>query len=196
MALRLYIVPISGTGTRVDPRVPKYFLDGTISASTPWTMADYGFEPWAFVAGDLSPTDQAAVVAMVDAFIIPAVLDIALTAPQVTNVQNKLEAINLPAGWVNTTLSWRDVMRTVLWISAFMQRFTALNGTALFVGGTTLSTTVGGLTPQVRANLLQAVRDLGLSSAGVTNGTTLRVGLKAVAAQSSAKPYQLGALSI
>lgn len=196
MATRLYLVPITGAGTRTDPRAPKYFRDGTIPTVAVLTAAPYGFEPWVVVTADLPDDDRETVVAKSDAFLIPADLDVTLSTGAVISVSNKLEAINIPAGWVNTTLTWRDVMRTVLWMSAFMQRFTALNVSRLFTGGVTLTSTVASLPAPVRANLAQAVTDLGLAAAGVTGGTTLRAGLKALAVQSQDRPYILGALTI
>src|SRR3954463_9547709 len=109
MSFRLYIVPVIGTGAKTDPRRPKYFGDGTITAGQSWGSIDYGFEPWMVVGADLSTSDDNLVVGKPDAFALPFDLAPNLTAQQVTNVQAKLEAINVPAGWVTTSLSWITV---------------------------------------------------------------------------------------
>jgi hypothetical protein len=188
MAFRLYIVPIIGTGTKLDPRRPKYFADGTVNS--PWTGMNYGIEAWMVVGADLSFSDDALVVGQVDAMALRFDLSPQLTAPQVTAVQNKLEAINLPAGWVNTSLTWLQVVRAVFGILSFMQRFTALNGNvSLFTGGITLNSTISALPAPVLTNLQQAAAELGLSTAGIVGTTTIRQALKLLGAQLENRQY-------
>jgi hypothetical protein len=187
MSFRLYIVPIVGTGTKSDPRRPKYFSDGTLINPT-WSGIDYGFEPWMFVGADLSAANDALIVSEPDAFAIPFNLEANLTNPQVNSVKNKLEAINVPAGWVNTTLTWRTVVRTVLGMFLFQQRlggvYVETNGgkpPQLFSGGVSLATTFGELSIAMQAAIVATAQSFGFSTAGLTSNTTLRVILKALA---------------
>lgn len=197
MAFRLYIVPVIGTGTRTDPRRPKYF-DGLI-----WSGMDYGFEPWFVVGADLSPADDLTIGAQPDAFTLPFDLSPVLTALQVTNVQNKLEAINVPAGWVNTSLTWLQVVRTVLGMFSFIQRYGAVyadaNGTAapsIFTGGVSLSTTFGSLPLAVRNALTTTAQSFNISTAGLTASTTLRTILKAMADNFQGQAYNFNGTMI
>lgn len=196
MAFRLYIVPVVGAGTKVSPRRPKYFnsVDGVIAAGATWSAQDYGLEPWMVVAADLSTSDDNLVVGEPDAFALPFDLSTTLSAAQVTSVQTKLEAINLPAGWVATSLTWLQVVRVVLGMFSFMQNYQAVNvgngGTGqLFTGGVTLATTFGALAAQQRADLATAAANLSLTTNGISGTTTLRVALKTLADQFGARQY-------
>src|SRR5262245_36149399 len=121
MAFRLYIVPVIGAGVKGDPRRPKYFADLDVN----WSAMDFGFEPVMFVGADLSPSNDNFIVGQSDATALPFDLAPTLTGGQVNQTQNKLEALNIPAGWVNTSLTWLEVVRTVLGMFTFLQRFGA-----------------------------------------------------------------------
>lgn len=187
MAFRLYIVPFIGTGTKSDPRLPKYFTDGTLT-NPRWSSIEFGSEPWAVVGADLSAAEDAIVVGKPDAFAIPFNLDTNLTNQQVTSVKNKLEAMNVPAGWVNNTLTWRAVVRTVLGMFLFQQRLGAIyvsqNGGSpplLFAAGVSLATTFGSLSAAMQSAMIATAESFGFSTAGLTANSTLRVILKALA---------------
>ncbi len=197
MAARLYLVPIRGTGTKADPFAPKYFTDGSLTSVTAWSGMDYGSERWMLVVSDLSSTDDSFVVAQPDGFGLPTDLTQPLNAAQVTAVHAKLEAINLPAQWLTTSLTWQSMLRIVLGIFSFMQRFSALNGnTSLFPTGISLNTTINQLSASVRQNLSLAAQDLGLSTASITGTTTLRAALKDLGTQLQDQPYHLNGYSI
>jgi hypothetical protein len=203
MPFRLYIVPVIGTGAKFDPRRAKYFADGTVSPTAIWSSIDYGFEPWMIVGGDLSTSDDNLVVGKVDAFALPFDLSPTLTAGQVTNVQTKLESINVPAGWVNTSLTWLTVVRTTLGMFSFLQRYgviyTEANGVvapSLFTGGVTLSTTFGSLPQAVQNAIISAAQSFNISTAGLTASTTMRVILKALADNFQASQYSFNGTMI
>ena len=197
MAFRLYLVPIVGVGTKADPRRPKYFADGSLASNPSWSGMDYGIEKWMMVAADLSTADDLFVTGQADGFALPFDLSQPMTAQQVTNVQNKLEAINLPAGWIDTTFTWQSMLRIVLGILSFMQRFSALNGNvSLFTGGVTLGTKINQLPAGVVTNLQQAAADMKLSTANITGNTTIRAALKDFGTQLNGRPYSLNGMVI
>lgn len=197
MAFRIYLVPIIGAGTKADPRRPKYFADGTLTEGSGWAGMDYGIESWMLVSANLSTAEDLIVTGQSDAFAMPFDLSQPLTSQQVTNVQNKLEAINLPAGWIDTTFTWQAILRIVLGILSFMQRFSALNGnTSLFPTGVTLNTRINQLSAGVVANLQQAAADLNLSTANIAGNTTIRAALKDLGTQLNGRPYTLNGMVI
>lgn len=197
MAFRLYLVPIIGAGIKGDARRPKYFADGSLASNPPWSGMDYGIERWMIVAADLSTADDLFVTGQTDGFAMPFDLSQPMTSQQVTNVQNKLEAINLPAGWIDTTFTWQSMLRIVLGILSFMQRFSALNGNAsLFPTGVTLGTRINQLSAAVVANLQQAAADMNLSTANISGTTTIRAALKDFGTQLQGRPYNLNGMTI
>lgn len=199
MPFRLYVVPT--TTNAKGSIVPKYFGDGTISAT--WSANGYGDEPWTVVGADLSNADDATLVAAADVKTLPFDLSPQLTAPQVSNIQTFLENANIPAGWVSTADSWAAVVRGVLGMFAFLQRYAAVyasaNGTAapsIFLGGVTLNTTFGSLPVAVRNAMTATATDQGISTSGLAAGTTLRVILRFVADNYSARPYDFNGILV
>lgn len=171
MAFRLYLVP---KVLDVDVYKPKYFADGTISGS--WPGVDY--DDWYLMGADLSGADEAVLTAQSDVTALPADLSATLTAGQVAAVQTKLEAANIPAGWVDTSYTWLRVVRTVVGMIQFTQRFKGRHHARLLGGAITLNSTVGDLSVNVRQKLQEAAESLDLDVSGVTLSTTLRAMLK------------------
>jgi hypothetical protein len=195
MAFRLYVVPIVGSGAKGDARRPKYFTDGTIPPSQ-WGWVYYGFEPWSVVGVDLPSADDVTIASKPDVQALPFDLSPLLTAGQVTSIKAFLENANIPAGWVDTTDTWAVVVRGVLGMFSFLERYAGIyaeqNGTAapsIFLGGVTLATTFGSLPQAVQAAMLATATDQGISTAGLSAGTTLRVILRFVADAYSARVY-------
>lgn len=192
---RLYVVPIVGTGSHSDPRRPKYFTDGTIPAAT-WSANGYGLEPWTIVGADLPSADDITIAGEPDVAALPFELNTQLTTGTVTSIKTFLENANIPAGWVDTTDTWSVVVRGVLGMFAFLQRYSGIyadqNGTAapsIFLGGVTLATTFGSLPAAVQAAMLSTAGDQNISTSGLAAGTTLRVILKFVADSYSARSF-------
>lgn len=186
MAQRLYIVPVVLGGKGGAQRVPKYFGDGTVMApGSP--IVDYGHEPWMFVYADLSPSDDTLLTSEPDVIALPFNLDQNLTAGQVTNTKNKLEVINIPAGWVTTSLTWRQVVRVVLGIFTFRGRYEVIyaqaNGSvapSMFSGGITLDSTFSSLPQAMQDAMVATAQSFNISTAGLTAGTTIRTILKSL----------------
>lgn len=190
MALRLYFVPKVLSG---EVYVPKYFGDGTVAAS--WSARD--FDDMYLVAADLSSGDHTTVSGQPDATALPASLTGNLTAGQVTAVQTKLEAANMPANWVSTSLTWTQVLRVVCGMIQLNQRFKGNNdGAGIFRDSISLSSTVGDLPAQVRQRLQDAALSLGLDIASITLSTTLRVAYRTLGEQFATIPVRIGPFTL
>lgn len=204
MAIRLYLVPVVGTGaTKATARRPKYFTDGTVATPNGWSAIDYGFEPWMLVASNLSAGDDTILVGEPDAFALPFDLSPTLTAGQVTTVQTKLEAANLPGNWVNTTLTWTQVAKTVVGVLSFFQRFGGVyamqNGNApasIYSGGVTLDSTFGSLPLAVRTAMISTAQSFNFSTSGLTAGTALRVILKVMSDLFQGDTFKIGGITL
>lgn len=201
MAFRLYIVPAIGDGF-VTMRGPKYFLDGRVTPLQ-WSAVDYGNEPWEVVGADCSAADDAFLAGQPDVTTLPFDLSPQLTAANVTTVQNKLEAANIPAGWVNTTLTWREVVRTVLGMFSYLQRYAGVYGQttgtsapSLFGSGVTLATTFGALPAAVQSAMVAAAQSFNIPTTGLTASTTLRAILKNLADFFQDQPYYFGVVAV
>lgn len=190
----LYLIPMIGTGTRQDPRRPKY-IDG-LGAST--GVLRYGFQPVALVALDVDDDTDATLAANVDVQKIPDDLDNTIGPNALSIIQNALEDRNIPSQWVTSNITYRMVLRTLYGFFSFLQRYSAIaNTTALVFGGAvTLNTQFNQLSGTARTNLRNTATDLGLTLTGIPNTSTLREVLKLLADQWGQREFVIGGVTI
>jgi hypothetical protein len=101
----------------------------------------------------------------------------------VAQVQNALEAFNLPAGWVTTTMTFRQVLRIVGAACQFMQRWAELGGGKIFGGTVTLATTRNQLPAAARTRVTNVYNSFGYSTTILSTNYTLRALIKNAADQ-------------
>ncbi len=198
MAIRIYIIPIVGTGVQGDPYRPKYISDYAIA----WGAMDYENHGYMLVGADVDDATHASIAGNADAYAIPANLDATLTMGQVTAVHDKLEAINLPADWITTAFTWRQILRLVSAILCLARRFNALDSALadnlrekIFSSGITLDTRFNALPTAKRNKLITMGQSFGFDTTGLSGTNTLRVILRNLAQQFS-EPIQLGVVTI
>lgn len=195
MAWLLYIDPIETNGTT---RSAKYLKSrsgtGTIEAA--YSLMPFGNEPWGLLAADLTSQQDTDLMANADVSSIPLTFDSNLTAGQVTAVVNKLETINVPAGWVNTGITWRQLLRTVMGLFQFSQRFAGITGKEIFQAGVNLSLQFNQLSAANRQALIDTANTFGYDTSSLSGTSTLRQILKTMADQWGSKPLTLGPFSV
>jgi hypothetical protein len=185
MATQLYVMPITGTGAVGDPRRPKYA--DTDLAGVAWAAMDFGNQPIMLVA----TATNAALGAEVDVLTVPLNLDQNLSAGAVTTVQNYLEAHFMPADWVSTAYTYRQVVRYVACAFQIFQRCQGMGLAQLMDGSSvTLSTTFASLPANVRTILLNAAVSLNFDTSSLSGASTLRQIIKALMVQ-FAGPIQI-----
>jgi hypothetical protein len=191
MSVRFYLVPIE-TVDRPEGgtyRLAKYFTVSRVPRasdllSVRWQMVDFGFEPTALVAADVTTAQNTSLAAQSDVTVIPANIDNTLGA-NVATVQSKLEALNIPADNLVAGATYRQVLRGVIGIFLIAQRFSAMQNGRLFPPGITLSTTLGDLSQATRQKLIDAADQLRYDRSGLDLTSTLRQVLKQIANQQS-----------
>jgi hypothetical protein len=198
MTWALYALPIAGTGANsTDPRRPKYVKEAPELAGLQWSMMDYGHNPHCLMAADVSPAQDAFLVAQADVRAIPDDLDSAVGGA-LNAVQNALEAMSIPAGWVTAGTTWREVVRTVGGLFQFAQRYASIaNGQTFLPAGVNLNNTWGSISAARRTNVTNTAASFEppYSMAGITNGTTIRAALKLLADQWGDRPFVLGGMT-
>lgn len=176
MASRFYIVPRIGTGTGTTPAThfrPKYIGDlGVLYAAM-----DYGLEGTYLVGAEVTPAQHTALAAEADVIAIPLNLDNAIGGA-LSQVESALETLNVPAGWVTTTHTYRQVIGAVGRLFRFMRTFAARQRRVFFESGVTLNLQMNDLTAAQRNALAEAATFLGLDISGITGTTTIRQALK------------------
>lgn len=111
-----------------------------------------------------------------------AQLDNPITVNQRNNFRNRLENNEIPAQWVNTGDTRRQIIRGLAGVFRFAQRVEARTGTGLRESfqqfGITLDTTWSAL-PQGAKNVInETADDFGWTNPGFTGATELRAILK------------------
>jgi hypothetical protein len=175
--VRFYIVP---KATDANNRTrPKYVF----AMGLPYTAMDYGLEDTYLVACEPDAAQHTTLAANIDVIAIPAPIDDAIGLTALTTVQNRLEGMHVPAGWVTQNTTYRQVVGLLGKLFVFMQRFHGLNLRTFFEAGITLDTRINQLTQAQRNALIDAATDLGLETSAISGSTTIRAALKIVADQ-------------
>lgn len=186
--MAFFLTPKIGTGAFTDPYRPKYTDPGSLGSGNDfapgtWAAMDYGFEGLFFVKADLTAAQRTALSAQTDTLVVPANVDNTVSALALSRIQTTLEAANLPAEWVDTSLTYRQVLRRIRRVITFMQRWQGLFGDRLFVNGITLDTRWNQLPAAQQQRLRDVAASLQLDTTGITNTSTLRQILRTVADQ-------------
>jgi hypothetical protein len=178
MALRFYVVP-----KVVDPglgaNVPKYIF----AMNLPFRAMDYGLEDTFLVGAQVTNTQHTALAANIDVITIPAGLDNQISLTALSQVQARLEGINVPADWVTTNHTYRDVIRITGKLFLYMQRFHAQQLRKFFLSGVTLDTQVKQLTSTQRTAMTDAATSLNLDVSVINGNMTLRQALRLIIQQ-------------
>lgn len=178
MALLICLVPTAGNPVSQAGRFAKYFGGSTPLTTGNFEAIDYGAESWALVAANVTAAERTAITANADVLAVPANLDATIGGALAT-VQASLEAANIPAQWVTAGMTWKTLVKGVLYLHLLMQRFRGLGPLLgrLFDGGLTLDSTVGDIPSQTRTRLADAADSYGLDRSGITLNTTIRAAL-------------------
>lgn len=197
MVVSLYVMPLAGTGAKGDPRRPKY--RDALFPSLAWDMWDYGDNPWCLVGVvDVPAAVDAQIAGQPDVFALPQDLDATVGGVGARNaIRSRLEAAEIPGTWVQTTTTYRAIVRMVGGCCQFAQRYQGTVGGVLFPGAVTLDSTFGSLAPAQRAGMLGAAASLGMSTATWTAAATLRSVMQSAGDQYvAARPLSIGGVAL
>jgi hypothetical protein len=195
MTWRLFTLPVVGAGTgQTDPRRPKYMNETPSLAGVQWAMMDYGHHPGCLMAADVTNTQRNTLSGQADVALVPVSLDTTVGSA-LAQTQNVLEALQVPAGWVQTTTTWREVVRSVGGLLQFAQRYAGLtNGQDLLPAGVNLNAAMSTVS-QARRDAIQATADsFGYDTSAITGSTTIRQALKILGDQWGNAPFTLGGM--
>jgi len=188
MALRFYILPLLETNVNGSIyRAAKYMggnkqpppLSGLEGIS--FSIMDYGFEPICIMGAEVTTSQNTILSSQSDVMTVPANINTNLNTTAVNAAQNFLENLKIPANWITTSLTYKDVLHQVCWLFQFMQRLHGIHPTKLFQPGVNLSTTFSELDASTQQALLDTGISFGFDVSGVTASTTLRQILKGLA---------------
>lgn len=185
MAIRLYILPLIGTGTDADPFSPKYITDGR-----PYTQMHYGIRDATLVAVDVTDDEHTTLASQSDVAAVPQNLD-ATIGDALDRVQTVLEALRIPSGWVTSMHTFRTVLRIVAGVFQFSQRMSGLTGQRIADSGVTLNTRWNSFPTALRQAITDTADDLGYDST-VQGNPQLRTILRELGEAWGATSFVLG----
>lgn len=175
--VRVYVVPKAGTGIGHDGLHPKYFREAGVSD---WEQLDYGLEDAFLVVADVTPTQHTSLASNLDVIALPQDLTQPIGPTALTTVQQKLEGLHIPAGWVTEGMTYKQILTVVGKGFLFMERFDGINGRTFFEAGITLDTRINQLTQAQRNALVATADSFGLDTSGVTGPMLVRQALKLI----------------
>jgi hypothetical protein len=191
VAYRLYLIPLTGVGTRADPRRPKYVEEASLS----YGAMDYGKIGEAFVAADVTNAQHTALAANADVAALPTNLNTTVGTSNLAAVQNQLEAHSLPGTWITSTTTYRAIARKVAGLFQMAQRHHALHDETLIPSAASLGLTWGEIAADRRTRVQATAADLGYTLTGITDGTSVRQVLGTLADQWGVRAFTLGGLT-
>jgi len=130
MAIRFYIMPTLQVGNR---RASKYFFDPFINPGgilTPGTRVGimyYGLIDACLVVATVTTTQHDELMLHSDVASPPENIDQNVSTSAIPRVQSVLEALRIPADWVNETYTYRQLLRMVAGLFQFSQRYQGMH---------------------------------------------------------------------
>lgn len=178
MANRIYILPLvtelNPDGVTYD-RHPKYIF-GVFPS---WACIPYGAEAICVCKVlNISASGHDALVLNSDVMALPEDIDQLMSVGAVIQAQAFLESLNIPANWINTTRTYRQVIKVTIGLFQFVQRWSGLtNGSSPFKEGMNLTTQYNNMSALVQARLRDCFDTLNIDRASLTATSTIREAL-------------------
>lgn len=183
MTIRVYIMPlIIGGGPSKLGRKPKFTPIG-------YHIIPYGAENVCLLSADVDAVTHTTISSDSQVNTFPLVLTNTLTSGAVTQIQTFLDNLNIPSQWVNTSITYINVINIIGKIFEISQMFEGSIG-KLFSGGITLSTQFSMLPLGTKNALIKVATDRNWDTSGLTGTSTMRQILKFMADQFTS-PIQL-----
>ena len=173
---RFYILPyILQTWAKGETKAPKY----VIGNFTEWGVIKYGSDDICicFIEG-ITQAEHDLLSAQPDVMAVPENLDQNLTQNAVDTITTFFESLNIPAQWINTNRTYREVLKVTIGLFQLNQRWAGLtNGSSIFKEGFNLNTRYNQLPQAARDRLLECFDSLEIDRSMLTNTSTMREAL-------------------
>jgi len=191
MIIRYYILPIEEIGNARGPKYLKWRF-GTGTLDVQWSCKDFGLTNQMLCAVNAEQVDHDVLLAQTDIVKIPANLDNNVTTGALSATREALEDLGIPGNWINTSHTYRDVVRFVAGLFFFAQRHHALHGQEIKPSGLNLNNTWSDLSSAWRQNLRTTADTFEYNYSNVTGSTTMRIILKSLGDQWGNTPIEFG----
>lgn len=164
--VRWYLAPTAGSGASPADTITskaRVLIDRADAASQVILIGN-----WSLAGMRVTAAQHATIAADPEVTAIPANLSNNVGGA-LNATQNRLEAMNLPAGWVTSGTTWRQVLSRVIRMLHLRRQVRTL-----FSDGVTLDSTFNSLPAGKRAALVAAADRLNIDRSDLTGASTLR----------------------
>jgi hypothetical protein len=194
--IRFYIIPIDVVGG--NKRGPKYFKwqFGPDGIDCQRSMKDYGLIDAGLVAADVTQAQHEQLAAEMDVAAAPVDIDQYVSGIALPTVVNVLEALWIPAGWVTTGHTYRELLRMVGGLFMFAQRHHGMHGEQLITSQADLDLRWNQITLARRERIVATADDLGYDYSEVQNSWEVRRILKYLGDQWGETPISFGFVTL
>jgi hypothetical protein len=177
-------------------RGPKYlkWRQNPDGVDVRWKAMDYGLMPTMLLVADVTQEQHDLAAAQPDIITIPPDIDGAISPQALPLVVDALEALHIPAGWVTTAHTYRDVMRPTAHLFQLAQRYHGRTARRLIEAGYNLDTLIGDLPVNVLQSLNETAQSLGWDTSEIQASWRLRQALRHLAQQWGEAPVLFGDL--
>lgn len=189
--IRYYVMPLGVTPN--GTRRPKYFRDRRSDTDptlidAPYTIIPYGLIDACLVVADVTTTQHADLVANLDVAAAPQNIDQTISVSALPQVRAVLEVLCIPAGWVTTSHTYRQILRMAGGLFQFSERHHALHNEQLIDSQDQLDLQWNEIPLARRGRIRETANSLGYGYDWVTGTTTVRQMLKVLGDQWAGGP--------
>jgi len=156
-----------------------------------WAWVTYLLEDVGVLIADVTVEQRELLDTQAGVVAVPDLDRTVETVPQQDRVRGLLEAVDVPGGWVNIGMTYRTIVRILLWIFTYHNRVVALIQRPVFAGDLDLEMTMAEIPAWIRDAMAQAAGEMGYDYGWVEPSTTLRELLYGMGVQFSAVPYEI-----
>lgn len=193
MVWSIYVCPMIGTGTDSDPNRPKHS-----DLFPTWGAIRYSVDDETLAYFDGDQTDLDTVDADSDCENLADVtnIDTGITNGRRGQLLGFLEPKNIPAKWITTGDTPRQIVRGIAGIFLFAQRFEGLHNSSIKTAGATLTAAWSSLSTTFQNELLAARDDHGWTEPDPTPSTSYEDFLIEAGEMFQNEPIFLGPFSV
>lgn len=189
---RFYILPVVEVQEENPPRMmrkAKYLHEMDTPSGG---MRDYGLIDAAVAAADVTQEQHESLVANLDVVSPPEDLDQNVSDIAIPKIKAVMEQLRIPAGWVDTTFTYRQVLRMIVGLFQFAQRHWGLHGEVLIDNAGQLDLRWNQIPQERRERILATADALGYEYDEVENSWLVRRIFKYLGDQWGEKPFKIG----
>ena len=194
--IRFYIMPILVVDMSRGPKYLQWMLNPDGLPVAHWSMKDYGLIDAGLVACDLTQEQHEQLTAEPDVAAAPEDIDQAISEIAIPQVVAVLEALRIPAGWVDSSYTYRQILRMVGGLFMFAQRHHGKHLEALIDSTAQLDLRWNQIPLDRRQRIRETADSLGYTYADITNTWTIRQVLKYLSNQWGDTPILFGFVTL